>query len=131
MPKEKPFKIPKNLADVADLYYLTRQKRLLEQKKVDEIEDQEKQLKQHIIDNLPKSKIEGIQGKVCRVSIDKKTKPIVEDWDKFYAYVKKNNAFDLMQRRIADKAIEERWADKKAVPGIGKFTAVTLSVNKV
>jgi hypothetical protein len=55
----------------------------------------------------------------------------VEDWDKFYAFIRKTKNFGLLQRRAGDAAIQELWDAGKTVPGVSTFNVVTVSVNKV
>ncbi len=132
--KPAALKIPKSLAAVADLYYTKREERLELQRQAAAIEEDEKLLKQHLIDNLPKSQATGVAGKLVRVSVTTKEVPQVTDWDKFYAYVAKNKAkggFALLNRAVNAKAINEIWDSGKKVDGVGKFTAVNLSVNKL
>lgn len=131
MAKEKTFKFPKTLGACADRFYELKQKRLVVQKEVAKIEEEEKALKAHIIDNLPKSEASGVAGKLCRVSAVVKEIPQLKDDEAFFKYVKKTGRFDLMQRRLSDAAIKELWEDGKEVPGVEKFNAVTLSVNKI
>lgn len=126
-----PIKLPKTLGACADALYNTRQDRLVEQKDVAEKEAYEKAIKAHLIAVLPKSDAKGVSGKVARVTITSKTIPIVEDWDKLYAYIRKTKRFDLLQRRLNEAAIDELWEDGKEVPGVGQFVAVGVSVNKV
>lgn len=129
---EKPkFKFPKQLGACADKLYELRQKRLEQQKVVDAIEAEEKALKEHIINTLPKSEASGVAGKLARVTVVTKEVPQVEDWDAFYKFVKKTGQFDLMQRRLTDAAIKERWENGKEIPGVKHFQAVTVSINKV
>lgn len=129
--KKKAFKIPKQIGACADLLYTLRAERLEIQKKVAEYEEQEKELKNYIINNLPKSNATGISGKAANVRVITEDIPVVEDWGKFYAYVKKNNAFDMLQRRLNTKAVEERLEAKKKVSGVGVFTATKVSCTKV
>jgi hypothetical protein len=124
-------KLPKSLAACVDLLYQTRQERLESQRIIEDLHNLETQLKDHIIDKLPKSDATGIAGKLARATIVVKAKPTVENWDEFYAHVKKTGQFDLLQRRLSESAVVERWEDKKAVPGVGKFNVVSVSVNKV
>ena len=132
MTTEKPkFKFPKTMGACADRLYELRQKRLEEQKKVDLIEAEEKALKEHIIQNLPKSEASGVAGKLARVTVVTKEVPQVEDWDAFYKYVKRTGAFDLMQRRLTDAAVKERWEAGEEIPGVKHFNVVTVSINKV
>lgn len=124
------FVIPKTMGAVADLLYETRQKRLDQQKVVDALAEQETALREHIINNLPKTDT-GASGKFARVSVIKKIKPSVVDWVKFYAHVKKTGQFDLMQRRLSDAAVAERWDNKKAIPGVDPITVISISLNKI
>lgn len=130
MPEVK-YKFPPKLGACADRLYQLREKRLLMQKETDAVEAEEKALKEHLIQTLPKSEAGGIAGKLARVSVVTKAVPRVEDWDKLYAYIKKKGEFELLQRRVADTAVQERWEAGKAVPGVASFDVVTLSMNKV
>ena len=131
MATEVKYKFPKALGACADKLFELRNKRLAEQKKVDEIAAEETALKNHIIENLPKSEASGVAGKLARVTVVTKQVPQVKDWDAFYKYVKKTGSFDLMQQRLIDGAIKERWEAGKEVPGVGHFNAVSVSINKV
>ena len=128
---EVKYKFPKAMGACADRLFELREKRLEEQKKVDLIEAEEKAIKEHIIQNLPKSEASGVAGKLARVTVITKQIPQVQDWDKFYAYVAKTKSFDLLQKRLTDTAVKERWENGKKIPGVESFGAVTLSINKV
>jgi hypothetical protein len=131
-PKPKPERpLPKTLGQCADALYTTRQERLLLQKQVDDLAAYEQRLKDHIIATLPKSDQTGAAGKLARVTVGTKQVPTVKDWEALYKYVKRSGSFELLQRRLGDAAIQERWAAGKAVPGVEPFTVVTVSVNKV
>ncbi len=131
MATEVKYKFPKALGACADKLFELRNKRLAEQKKVDEIAAEETALKNHIIENLPKSEASGVAGKLARVTVVTKQVPQVKDWDAFYKYVKKTGSFDLMQKSLTNAAIKERWEAGKEVPGVGHFNAVSVSINKV
>lgn len=131
--KEKPgkFKIPKSLAECADLAYLLRERRLEIQRSTKEIDEQEKLVKEYLIQNLPKSQASGVSGKVANAKIEKKTVPTITDKKKFLAYVKKTGDFDLITSSMNAKAVEERWDNKKKVPGVGEFEVIKVSLTKV
>jgi hypothetical protein len=128
-PAKPKYKWPKSMGVCADKLYDLRQKRLAQQKIVDELEAEEKALKEHIINTLPKSETSGVA--VARVTITSKDVPQVENWDLFYKHVKKTGEFELMQRRLSDSAINERWEQGKKIPGVKSFTVVSVSLNKV
>lgn len=128
---EVKYKFPKALGACADKLFELRNKRLTMQKEVDAVAAEETALKNYIIENLPKSEASGVAGKLARVTVVTKQIPQVKDWDVFYKYVKKTGSFDLMQKRLTDAAIKERWEAGKEVPGVEHFNAVSVSINKV
>lgn len=123
--------IPKTIGACADRLYKLREERYALNKKIDEIKEEEARITEHVINTLPKSEATGVAGKTARVAVKTKVVPQVHDWTAFYAFVKKTGAFDLMQKRLSDKAIAERWENKKAVPGVEPHNLVTLSLTKV
>lgn len=125
------YKFPKAMGACADKLYELRNKRLSIQKLVEEIQSEETALKNHIIDNLPKSEASGVTGKLARVTVVTKEVPQAQDWDVLYKYIKKTGSFELLQRRLTAAAIKERWEEGKEVPGVGHFTVVDVSINKV
>ena len=122
---------PKTLGACADMLYAIKAERAAAQKIIDEIETREKQLKEHLIQTLPKSEASGISGAVAKVAVVTKEVPQVKDWAKFYAYVAKTKQFELLQKRLSDGAIKERWEAGKAIPGVESFRATTISLTKV
>lgn len=131
MATEKKYKFPKALGSCADKLYELREKRLAMQKEVDAVEAEEKALKEHIINTLPKSEASGISGKVANVKVVTKEVPNLEDQEQFFKYLKKTGDFDLIQRRLNAAAVQARWEAGKEVPGVNHFTAVTVSLTKV
>lgn len=123
--------IPKNIADAADMYQTVKDERLAAQKLVDETEKFEKELKEHLINTIPKSKLGGVAGKLVRVEVYKEDIPTIVDKKKFLAAIRKSGEFDLISTSLNTKAARERWDAKKTIPGVGKFTAVKLSVHKL
>ena len=130
MPKDR-IKMPKTLGACADLVWDLRQRRLEAQRAVDDLAAQESAVREHIIQTLPKSEARGVAWSLCRVTVVTKPVPRVEDWPKFYAYVAKTKAFDLLQRRLTDAAVRERWEAGDKLPGVVEFNAVTLAVEKL
>ena len=125
------YEIPKTLGACADILFELRNKRLELQKSVDRLVEEESALKSHIIANLPNEDASGISGKVARVGVVTKKIPQVTDWIVFYDYVKNTGYFDLIQRRLSDSSVKERWVDGVDIPGVGSFELKTVSINKL
>jgi len=128
---KKSYKFPKTMGACADLVYQLREKRLAGQKLVDEVEAEEKALKEHIINNLPKSQTTGVAGKLARVTAGTKKVPQVDDWDAFWKGFNKKKDVDLLPRSLNKAAVEARWDAGKQIAGVKALTVVTLSINKV
>lgn len=73
----------------------------------------------------------GVTGTLGRVEVKLKEIAAVEDWDKFYGHIKKKGEFELLNRAVNQKSVQERWEAGKEVPGITKFTTRKLSLTSV
>lgn len=100
--------------------------------KVKDVEGVINNLKLEILNALQSAGMTKASGKSLTVSIKQEVVPNVTDWDSFYAYIKKNNYFHLLQRRVSTAAWrelhEQLSAKKKEVPGTEAFVKVDLSV---
>lgn len=136
--KTVTFKLPKNLAEAADLLYTTREKRLALNKEVEALQAHETALREHIINNLPKSNATGIAGKLVRVSVENKEVITVADWDKVRKYIYTNatknpGVWGLMNKALNQATAKEMMdaAGKRGVPGLDKINVPVVSVNKL
>lgn len=123
--------LPTSIGACADLYKEVQEVRLAMQKETDAVAAREKEIKDHIINNLSKSDDTGAAGKKYRAQIVVKEVPKADDWDKIRAYIVEHDRFDLLQKRLADKVIKEMWEEGEQVPGVGKFNAVDVSITKI
>lgn len=123
--------MPPSIGLCADLYSEIRELRLAMQKMVDDVKARENEIKEHIIQELPKSNNTGAAGRRYRAQIVTKEVPTLKDWDAFTAYVVEANRFDLLHKRVADKPVKDLWEAGEAVPGIEKFKAVDVSITKI
>lgn len=138
--KEAGVAIPKSLASCADMLYEMERKRYILQAEVEAMKKTETVIREHLINNLPKSDALGIAGKVARATI--KEKEIVEligsetdRFEKVYDYILKNGrrnpgVWSLLQRRLGDAAAKELIdAGKGALIGakLGKVPTVSLT----
>lgn len=126
----KGFKLPKTLAECADLLYALKDEKSKAQKVVDEIEAKQKALQAHLINSLPKSNATGVTGKVANAKIATEEVPQAEDWPSIYEFIRKNKAFELLNKALNKAAIKERWEAGKAIPGVRRFTVVKVSLTK-
>ena len=123
--------MPESIGLCADEYASVRELRLAMQKLVDVVKARESEIKEHIIQELPKSQNTGAAGKKYRAQIVTKDEPTLKDWDALTTYIAENNRFDILTKRLADKAVKDMWEAGDTVPGIEKFRAVDVSITKI
>ena len=90
-----------------------------------------KTVEDHFVNTLMVGESSGVQGFTSRVQVTESAVPTLDDPQKFYAYVRKNNAFELLNRALNRTAIQERWDAKKQIPGVGVFHAKKVSCTKL
>jgi len=125
------YNIPETLAACVDKLQDLKKQRLAQQKIIDAMVREESYLAQHIKDALVAQGATGISGLYAKVAMVEKVVPSVQDWDKVYSHILSTGQFDLLQRRVSDAAVKERWQAGEKIDGIGEFTVVNLSVTKV
>lgn len=123
--------LPKALPACADLLYRTRKIRLEAQREIDLYEKLEGALRERLIAELPKSKSSGISGLLANAAIETRRIPQVQNWDKFYAFVKRTGSFVLLQKRLSEEAVKEMMEDKKVIPGIVMFNVKKVSCTAI
>jgi len=117
----------KELADIADRYWLKRTERLAADKIAAALAAEEAQAKATLIEQFLLQDITAIGGKTVRLAIKKDLVPAVKDWSQLYAYIKDNNAFELLEKRPGRLACKERWEHGEIIPGVDAFPSYSLS----
>ena len=125
-------KYPKSIGACADMLFDLRETRLAADRAAAKLKADETALQNHIIENLDKSS-SGAMGKHHAVRVVIKEKPRVnsEKWNEFYAWVGKNKAWALLQKRLSEDAMREMLAAGKKIPGVEMFTHVSVSLTKI
>ncbi len=118
------------LADLALLRDdLRTQKKALE----DQVKDLEEQLKANeaqIIEQLDAQGVTRSGVGPYSMSISESTVGNVTDWDQVYQYISANDAFHLIQRRLANAAYAELLDMGEGLPGVEPFTKRSLNFRK-
>jgi hypothetical protein len=123
--------IPVSIGRTADLYSDVRQLRLSMEKEVERVKARETELREHIIANLSKSDDTGAAGLRYRAQIVTKDVPRAVDWPAMHAYVQKTGRFDLLQKRLGEKAVMDMVADGQPIPGVEIVKVPDVSITKI
>jgi hypothetical protein len=125
---------PKTLGACVDLVYQMEQARLAKQREYEadlkRLSAAQQALEDHIIGKFSKQEIDGAKGDIASVSLVETPTPTNVDWPKVWAYIRKHNAFDLLEKRIGRVAWRLRLGTKNEVPGIEVFMKKSLSLRK-
>ena len=130
--------LPASMGGCADLLHDLKELRLQMQKEVDKIAARESEVRNHLIENLSKRDDTGAAGRRYRAQVVTKTKYRVltgdgqDGWGLVYSWIRKNDRFDMLQKRLSDKAVEDWVAENgRELPGTEKFNAVDISITKI
>lgn len=127
----KGTQLPQGVGAQADEYSAVREERLRIEKMAKEVKDRETEIFNCIMSTLDESTDTGASGKFYRVQRVEKEVNQVKDWPAFHKYVAENNAFELLQRRLNDKAVREQIEGGVVFPGVEETIVPTLSFRKV
>lgn len=126
----KPKPLPKTLGGCADELKAVKDEMSEHNKALATLQARKTQLEEKLINDLPASDAEGVVGKTIRATVVTKRVPVLEDWAALTKHIKKTGDFDLLRRQVSTEAVEERWAEKKRVPGVGVFNKKKVSLTK-
>ena len=121
----------KDLPNLIDAYVDARNARLSMQKEVNELQQEENKFKAELIERLKTENLVAAASATSLVKYIVDDKPIASDWDAIYEYIMKNEAFDLLQRRLLESAIKSRWEDGVEIPGVATYPVDKLTISKV
>lgn len=123
--------LPPSIGRCADLYSDMRTLRLSMEKEVEAVKAREHEIREWIIGNLSKSDDTGAAGLRYRAQIVEKEVPRAMDWPAVHGYIQKTGRFDLLQKRLGEKAVMDMVADKQAIPGIEIVKVPDVSITKI
>lgn len=132
--------MPASLGRCADLYRDVRDLRLAMQKEVEAVQAREAEIRDHIVRTLETSADTGAAGLRYRAQLVHKTayrlKSADENspeggWKTFTAWVRANNRFDMLQKRLNEKAVADAYENGQPVPGLERMTIPDVSITKI
>lgn len=118
------------LGEAIDTLYQARAARLAMAKEVKELQVKEAQAKTEVLKLLGESGLAKASGKLATAGITTEDVPYIKDWDQVYEYIKSNDRFDLLQKRIGVVAWRDLFKDGVLVPGTEPAIDTDLSLTK-
>lgn len=118
------------LGEAIDCLYQARAARLAKAKEVKDLQATEAAAKLEVLRLLGEAGLEKASGKLATAGILTEDVPYVKDWDALYGYIKENDRFDLLQRRIGVVAWRDLFKDGVLIPGTEAGVDTDLSLTK-
>jgi len=118
------------LGQAIDSLYEARAARLAAAKQVKELQVLEAKAKAEVLTLLEQSGLAKASGHLATASITTDDVPFVKDWDAVYSFIKSEDRFDLLQRRIGVVAWRDLFKDGILVPGTEAGVDTDLSLTK-
>ena len=87
-------------------------------KELTDLKSQIREIEDLIMEDLDKQDITKSSGSSATVSISHATKPSVDDWDAFYAYIHRKKYYHLLDRRPSTLGCRELFETKGKIPGV-------------
>jgi hypothetical protein len=88
-------------------------------------------LKGVMFTEFARSEIDGAIGKLARAEVKRELFPQATDWARFYEYVKKNDAFHLLHKRLSIDAYREVRDSGAIIPGLVDFVKMDIKVTPI
>lgn len=120
----------KELGTTIDELYALREKRLDIEKQVKALKQHEYELRNEILLALGEAGLAKASGQIATCGITKSIVPVVTDWEQVHNYIKINDRFDLLQKRISVLAWRGLNESGELVPGTESIEDVDVSLTK-
>jgi len=118
------------LGEAIDALYIARAARLAKDKEVKELKVTEAAARLVVLKMLEETGLKKASGQFATAGITTEDIPYIKDWDEVYQYIKSNDRFDLLQRRIGVVAWRDLYKDGILVPGTEAAVDTDISLTK-
>ena len=118
------------IGELIDKLYELRETRLALDRTVAGLKAQETAMRLEIKEELENVGLAKASGKRATCGITSKIEPIIEDWDKVHDWIRAENRFDLLQKRLSAPAWRELKENNILVPGTESVVVYDVSLTK-
>ena len=119
------------LSMLIDEFNIARNRRLAADKEAKALKSIEVEMKDRILGEMIEQQVGFAAGMDIRVKRKTVNKPQAADWDQVYKYMVDNDAMDLVQKRLHERAVNDRFEDGITIPGIEFYEVNDLSIGKL
>ncbi|WP_335989564.1 hypothetical protein [Pseudoalteromonas sp. CH_XMU1449-3] len=114
---------------VTELMNVRREIALIESAELKSLKERRTELENHLKATLEVGEKVSYAG-IGMVSMSEETQPSVQDWDALYEYIKENDAFYFLQRKVNGAPYRELLSTGESLAGVAPVKVRKLSVRK-
>lgn len=120
------------IGTLLDRLYRTKLKKEEMEERLRTIKAEYDSIEKQIFDAFGNADIDRAGGRLATASLSNVVYPSLKDYDAFAAFVYRNKALDLLQRRVAKGNWQNRLEARKGrpIPGVETFEQVKLNLRK-
>lgn len=113
---------PQKLGVIIDEYRALYDERAELNAQSKELTRQMEELEAELIKRMDEAGLDSAKGKCASLRLEEKPMPNITDWDAVYNYIKENEAWYLLERRVTQRAYQELVQSGEEIPGIKTYT---------
>lgn len=110
-----------------DQLYEARSARLAADKEAARLKAEETRLTNEVVQLMREHELSALGGNRCTVKVKKERKPTIADFSALWGYMKEHDAYDLLHKRLTEKAVFLRMEDGVEVPGVDWYEKESLT----
>ena len=118
----------KTLQPAADALWKAKQAVRRAEQKLIPLKDAVDVLEQELLAKMVEAKLESVATKAATISVKRTQFAELHDDVKFFEYVGKKKAWDLVRKQPVVAACRARWEDGVEIPGVRPGTRIDLSI---
>ncbi len=123
---------PLAIGEIVDRMHALREEKRGYDAKSEAVKAEIESLEEELIRRMDTDKLELVRGGKASGAINETVMARVEDFDKFAAWVMRNKALYMLERRVSQGAYRELLNSKpKGIPGLTSFTKRTISLRSL
>jgi len=119
-----------SIGNMIDSLYDLRAQRLAIEKQVAALKERETATKEEILFLLQEQGLNGAKGLAATAAVTHKTVPHITDWDAIYRFIRDQDMFALLQKRLTTTLWAALAEDGVIVPGTEPQVVTDLSLTK-
>lgn len=101
------------------------------EEEITELKKRKEELERELIAEAEKQQLKSGAGESSSFSIKEETVPQASDWDAVWQFIKENDYFHMVQKRLSSTACRELWELGQQIPGVNKYTSHKVNVKGV